>query len=105
MTVSKSALAVALILSFAAPLSLPDAEAASQQQTTKKKAKKKPTAAAQQNQQKKTNFRAARPDEYGRIFACDDWSLSVQPFCLDGHVPQFNVGGYRRGGKGRGGMR
>jgi hypothetical protein len=79
------ALAAALAISFVAPLPPPEAFA---QQTAKKKKKQ---AQKPKTPRKKQNFRAARPDEYDRIFACDDFSLAPQPFCVDGGFPRFNV--------------
>lgn len=78
-------LATALTLGFVAPSVPPQAEAATQKKVVEKK-QKKPAAA---KPRRKNNFRAARPDEFPRIFGCDDFSLSIQPTCVDGRLPYF----------------
>ena len=90
MKISKAAIAAigfCAALSLAAPAPVSPVEAATAVQKAQQKTKKKQYGSVQRRKQ---NFRAARPDEWYRIMDCDDFTLSVQPFCGAGRYPPFN---------------
>ena len=71
------AIAIGMALAVAVPGQPVPAEAASHIPAAKKQ--KQPL---QAQPRKRSNFRAARPDEYPRIFGCD--GIEPYPACLEG---------------------